>query len=237
LPALLQLVGANTQRSHDGEIRYKCQHTQLSAASKRLRVTDPRAYLRVYTTGNVGLLRFLRVMARAIVEEPLRKLGVTPRIFVSGTATSSDRELPLNLQPGDLVQVKSKEEIVATLTPDGRNRGLFFDREMLPYCGGTFRVKKRVTRFIDDRSGGKMISLKTDCLTLEGVVCSGELSVLRWFCPREIQSFWREAWLRRVDSDQIGSRENATRDPDVVLASELHAGRAQLAADELDSTI
>jgi hypothetical protein len=98
-------------------------------------------------------------------------------------------------------------------------------------------VKKRVTRFIDDRSGGKMISLKTDCLTLEGVVCSGELSVLRWFCPREIQSFWREAWLRRVDSDQIGSRENATRDPDVVLASELHAGRAQLAADELDSTI
>jgi len=28
--------------------------------------------------------------------------------------------------------VKSKEEIAKTLTPDGRNKGLWFDREMLP---------------------------------------------------------------------------------------------------------
>ncbi|MBV9354162.1 MAG: hypothetical protein JO023_01415 [Chloroflexi bacterium] len=141
-----------------------------------------------------------------------------------GTNVRAVREPPLNLQPGDLVQVKSKEEIEATLTPDGRNRGLFFDREMLPFCGGMFRVKQRVTRFIDDRSGGKMIELKSDCVTLEGAVCSGELSAVRWFCPREIQSFWREVWLRRVDA--LPSESGGP--PKAAVSAEHHPGAAQL---------
>ena len=37
---------------------------------------------------------------------------------------------PLNLQPGELVRVKSKREIVATLDKMNRNRGLSFDHEM-----------------------------------------------------------------------------------------------------------
>ena len=69
---------------------------------------------------------------------------------------------------------------------------------MLPYCGGTYRVKRRVERLIDDRTG-KMIRIPSDCLILDGVVCSGELSTGRWFCPRQIYPYWREAWLRRVD--------------------------------------
>ena len=231
---LARLVAANTRQSLDRDSnvadRYQCQNTQLSPASQRLRIWDPRAYLRVYMSGNVGLGRFLRVMARAALEEPLRKLGITPRVFVRGSNTSAPPEPALNLQPGDLVQVKSREEIIATLTPDGRNRGLFFDREMLPYCGGTFRVKKRVTRFIDDRSGGKMIELKTDCLTLEGVVCSGELSVVRWFCPREIQSFWREAWLRRANPAE--SRIQVPEASSAGVAVGHHAGAAQVDAEE-----
>ena len=58
----------------------------------------------------------------------------------------------LKVHPGELVQVKSKEEIAATLSPEGRNRGLWFDREMLPYCGGTYRVRQRVNRIIDEAS-------------------------------------------------------------------------------------
>jgi hypothetical protein len=104
------------------------------------------------------------------------------------------------LQPGDLVQVKSRDEIAATLNEHGFNRGLSFDTEMLPYCGGTFRVRQRVQHFIDDRTR-QMVQLKTDCVTLEGVVCSGERSVTRWFCPRNIYPYWREAWLRRVNPE------------------------------------
>jgi hypothetical protein len=201
--ALRQLAGSNTKFETviNGKpaVRYRCQNTELHRASRPLRTFDPRAYLRVYRSGNVGLARFLRVMARAAIEEPLRKLRLTPRIRVRGTSSGSMRAAPLNLQPGDLVQVKTKAEIEATLDANGRNRGLFFDREMLPYTGRTFRVRKRVSRFIDDRKGGEMVELKSDCVTLEGVVCSGELSPVRWFCPREIQSFWREVWLRKVE--------------------------------------
>jgi hypothetical protein len=77
---------------------------------------------------------------------------------------------------------------------------MWFDREMLPFCGGTFRVRRRIHRFIDERAGGRMVELtKNDCVTLEGVVCSGDLSLRRWFCPRAIYPYWRECWLRRVE--------------------------------------
>ena len=39
----------------------------------------------------------------------------------------------LNLQPGDLVRVKSHEEILATINTRNNNRGLSFDDEMVPY--------------------------------------------------------------------------------------------------------
>jgi hypothetical protein len=44
-----------------------------------------------------------------------------------------------------------------------------------------------------------MVVMKTPSVTLDGVTCSGEYSVLRWFCPRFIVLYWREAWLRRVE--------------------------------------
>ena len=79
-----------------------------------------------------------------------------------------------------------------------RTRGLWFDWEMVPYCGGRYRVKDRVERIIDEHTG-QMIEIASDCLILDGVVCSGECSTGRWFCPREIYPYWREAWLRRVE--------------------------------------
>jgi hypothetical protein len=45
---------------------------------------------------------------------------------------------------------------------------------------------------------------KSDCVTLEGVVCSGERSLRRWFCPRAIYPYWRECWLRRVEPRPSG---------------------------------
>jgi hypothetical protein len=178
----------------DAVVRWRCQATELSNATEHLKLWDPRTYVREYTTGNVGFGHFARVTARAAVEEPMRKLGLIPEIPLPGTRTTPEKDPALNLQPGELVQVKSREEIAATLNTEGRNRGLWFDREMMAYCGGTFRVRERIRRFIDDRDG-RMVELKSDCVTLEGVVCSGELSLRRWFCPRAIYSYWRECWL------------------------------------------
>ena len=59
----------------------------------------------------------------------------------------------LNLQPGELVRVKPHEEILATITAGGMNRGLLFDKEMVPFSGRTFRVRTRVEIFVDERTG------------------------------------------------------------------------------------
>ena len=102
------------------------------------------------------------------------------------------------------MRVRPPTEIATTLDEEGMNRGLSFDREMMPYCGRAFRVKDRVQQIIDDKTG-RMLKIPKDCIVLDGPVCSGERSAGRWFCPREIYPFWREAWLERVEeADAVG---------------------------------
>ena len=103
----------------------------------------------------------------------------------------------LDLQPGELVEIKSKAEILETLDINNRNRGLSFDVEMMPYCGGTYRVLRRVEKILNEKTG-RMLTLPNTCIILEGVVCRGCLSRNRRFCPRSIYPYWHEVWLRRV---------------------------------------
>jgi hypothetical protein len=194
--AIAKRLQPHTRRPDANGELYSCQATNLYGASHHLRTLDPRPYFNELASGNVELGRFLKVVARAAFYEPLRKLGLVPNVRIKGKGTSPEDE-PLELQPGDWVQVKTKKEIAATLNPKGKNRGLWFDVEMLPFCGRTYRVRKRVDRIIDDRNG-RMVRMKRDCIMLDGVVCSGDLSVGRWFCTRAIYPYWRECWLRRV---------------------------------------
>jgi hypothetical protein len=187
------------------QVTYRCQNTELPKCTEYLSVWDPRPYVNEWLSGNVSLGHFLKVTSRAAVTEPMRKLGLVPEIHLPGSAKKEDSFARLDLQPGDWVRVKSREEIARTLTPDGRSLGMWFDREMLPYCGGVYRVRQRISRFIHERNG-KMMMPKTSPVTLEGVVCSGDRSICRWFCPREIYPYWREFWLERVPSPANGSR-------------------------------
>jgi hypothetical protein len=196
--ALLRLVTDNAMRIRDGATVYRCQVTQLVAASRPLSTTDPRPYLNEYTSGNVSLTTFVRVMARASVMQPLHRLSLLPMPPIKGTSTTSPHSEPLDLQPGEWVRVKPRRDVEAMLTDKGTNRGLWFDREMIPFCGKVMQVRRRITRIIDERTG-EMNELKSDCITLENGVCSGERSTGRWFCPREIPAFFRECWLERVD--------------------------------------
>ena len=68
--------------------------------------------------------------------------------------------------------MKSKEEIVKTLDTHNANRGMSFDGEMVPYCGREARVLRRVEQIIDEKSG-RMLHLKTPCVVLESVTCTG----------------------------------------------------------------
>ena len=123
-----------------------------------------------------------------------RKTGVIPK----GQKTP---QTVLNLQPGETVRVKAYDEILATLDTDNRNRGLYFDAEAVPYCGGTYRVLTRVNRILDEKTG-KLIKLKNESIILDEVYCQSRYSECRMFCPRSIYSYWREGWLERVPNKE-----------------------------------
>jgi hypothetical protein len=189
---------ARREVAGDSEEVWRCQATEAFRATARLRTSNLRQYWRELRYGNVGVLHFVRVAVRGFLWEVVGRLRLMGPVPLTGEAAPSSAAEPLDLQPGDLVEVRPPAEIQRTLDANGFNRGLSFDREMLPYCGGTYRVKDRVQRIIDDRTG-RMLNISKDCLILDGVVCSGERSHGRWFCPREIYPYWREAWLRRVE--------------------------------------
>jgi len=69
--------------------------------------------------------------------------------------------------------------------------------EMVPHCGREYRVRSRVSNFLEEKTG-KMVTLKTPAVILENVWCQSRYSTCRVFCPRSIYSWWREVWLEKV---------------------------------------
>jgi len=209
---------ASSQES--GETIYACQATRLPYATGDLNWWDVRQYVEDYTSGNVGLWRiFCSFVYRLYyslsqagigVGRPMRWFydkahflwggSLFPMKFGTIPPNQPTPAGDLNLQPGELVRIKSHEEILRTLNTEGKNRGMAWDSELVPYCGGKYRVLKRVTRIINEQSG-KMQEIKNPCVILDSVVCEARYSACRLFCPRAIYSWWREIWLERVEPE------------------------------------
>lgn len=107
-------------------------------------------------------------------------------------STPMPQEHVLDLQPGDLVQIKSEEEVRQTLDSSNRSCGLGFMEGMSQHCGKTYRVYKPVKTIILEGTG-EVRRMKNTVL-LEGVICDGE----RLGCDRSCFYFWKESWLKRV---------------------------------------
>ena len=204
----LSLLEINTRKEPgpDGEPRYSCQATELlRAAPACLPARDLRQYVTDVKTGNVNALASLRAFLFVVFN---RLQGVSKRLlprrfwfrdglpwgFVKGRVVGPTPTEHLDLQPGEMVRIKTKEQIEATLNEDRLNRGMGFEEEMARYCGRTARVQARVTKCLDEKTG-RMLTMKNPCIVLEGVVCAG---VYNASCPRQFIPFWREIWLERV---------------------------------------
>lgn len=143
----------------------------------------------------------LREAIRRAVSKVMRLVGIkTARKEAAApvakkVATAADEVL--NLQPGELVEVKSLEEVLDTLDDrrpgHGRNKGLLFMFPMPNFCGKRYRVYKRLSRILLE-STGELKKVKNTVL-LEGVVCDGKDF---YDCDRSCYHFWREIWLKRV---------------------------------------
>ncbi|PZG42436.1 hypothetical protein C1I98_19805 [Spongiactinospora gelatinilytica] len=208
-PRSLPLLTISTRREdgEDGEARYRCQATELlRAAPTCLPFGSLRQYADDVRSGNVGVAGSVRTFLVGLFNRfQDRAKRYLPRWlwikdglrwgFVKGGVTEGKTPTAtLGLQPGEVVRIKSKAEIMATLNADLLNRGMGFEEEMARYCGRTARVRARVERCIDEKTG-RLLTMKNPCIILEDIVCAG---VYNANCPREFVPFWREIWLERV---------------------------------------
>jgi len=189
----------------DEEI-FSCQNTAIpEAAPTHIPGWDVRQYIEDVTSGNAPVRQVVRGLAihlfnklqwanRKFLPRLLLINGGRSYPHIEGRVQGRTPKETLDLQPGELVEVKSKEEIFATLDQTGHNRGLRFDIEMLRYCGKQARVQRRVNRLIDEKTG-KMVHIKGDCIVLDGFICAADY---HQSCPRGIEEYWREIWLKRV---------------------------------------
>lgn len=206
--------------SDDADPTYVCQATRLPEATTPLPWWDLRQYVEDYSSKNVdlrtivegglyvGYFGLTKLGQRFRGKQTLIRLydkfqslrGGVPFPRKQGRVPPGEKTPTeaLGLQPGDFVRVKSFEQIRDTLDHNNKNRGLFFDAEEVPYCGQVHRVRSRVNRIVDERTG-KLIKVLGNTVILEEVWCKGHYSDRRMFCPRAIYSFWRETWLERVD--------------------------------------
>jgi hypothetical protein len=209
------LLAASRTKDAEGDVLYSCQATDVPRFTSYMSFWDPRQYIRDLRSGNLksgyegnlrghralelilAVIRLFQASLIGLFNEIQERRRGSRYPFIAGLAQNAGG-VPLNLQPGELVEVRSKEEIMVTLDQGQKNRGLWFDGEMLPYCGGIYRVLRRVNRIVDEKTG-KMIQMKSSCIVLEGVVCRSDFHRL---CPRAIYPYWRESWLKRASQPE-----------------------------------
>jgi hypothetical protein len=213
-----QLVAATVKQGTDSpEPLYRCQATQLVDATTPLKPTNLFQFWRDWRYGNVTLRRAARVLLLAFLRHlpdhvPFGynfsvKLYRGMHLRLNGfAAPEGTGDIPLGkptpgqdegLAPGQKVRVRSHAEIKKTLNVGSKNRGMWFDHEMVKFCDKEYRVAGRVDRIIDEVSG-KMLIMKSPCVVLDEVWCTAEYTDGRLLCRRAVTTYWRENWLERV---------------------------------------
>jgi hypothetical protein len=189
--------GRKIKNMHKGTINLKgCQFGTFQSVAEGNTNTPP-----------VSLVRHIKLAARRHLTPSQDRIlhqkvnAVIDWIWMLiGKKTSKDKEVTSiqrePLKAGDLVRVKSKEEINATLNHLGQTRGCTFMTDiMTPYCGTVQRVLKPMERFVDERD--LRVRKCKGLILLEGVMCGGTTEFGR--CDRSCFIFWREEWLGKIE--------------------------------------
>lgn len=157
-----------------------CQLTRMPNAFEKISVITRLARFprKVYWA--------IRRRIEHVITAVIRRIKKSPLPAVQKTA--------LEINPGDLVRVRSKEEITSTLNSWNEYKGCAFIDDMWDYCGTTQRVFKKVRNFIDERD--YRMKRVNGLVILENVFCQGTRVLGN--CDRSCFFFWREEWLEKL---------------------------------------
>lgn len=198
---LLPRLKTKTDENH-----YFCQSTQLGKVTEafpgRQKPWRFRLAFREIRNGDRSVSEILTLLVLWSWQRVQR--AVRGRQWLRGPHTRTPA-VSLGLQPGEVVRVKSRAQIIATLDHRRRNRGMGICYEMTRYCGGKGEVRDRLDRMIDEKTGEMrdirdtviLRNVRTTTMTLRDsdCLCYDELGD----CPRGELMYWREIWLERAN--------------------------------------
>lgn len=149
--------------------------------------------------------RFKRTFARQwnYVGKKHLRIYITPFLKLVRGTPSETKSNQINfsttyvtepIQTGDLVRVRSKDEILPTLDVWKELKGCAFLDEMWQYCDTNQKVLKRMERFLDERD--YKVKKVNGLILLDGVMCQG--TPVFGQCDRSCHFFWREEWLEKL---------------------------------------
>ena len=98
---------------------------------------------------------------------------------------------------GDLVEVRSKEEILATLGDDGRIAGMPFMPEMLQFCGQQFEVGAVAHKTCETAKRTYKGRRLEKTVHVADLRCDGSA---HGGCQAACRLFWRDEWLRPANA-------------------------------------
>ncbi len=110
---------------------------------------------------------------------------------------------------GELVEVRSRDEILATLDAEGCIDGMPFMPEMLASCGRTFRVSAVAHKSCETANRTWKGRRLDATVHLVGSRCNGSA---HGGCEADCNLFWKDAWLKPAaavaDAASVGTSES-----------------------------
>jgi hypothetical protein len=144
-----------------------------------------------------GIKRLLAVPWNLHVKKWLKQAYTVSnsRLGFSSSRQAAKEFIPVvPYNKGDLVRVRSREDIMATLDPFKELKGCAFLPEMYQYCGTQQRVLRSMQHFMDERD--YKLKKVRGVILLENIICNGTPTF--GACDRCCFLFWREEWLERI---------------------------------------
>jgi hypothetical protein len=133
------------------------------------------------------LLGLSRIKSKLLIN---LKLASAPEKSESHLDRSLIKQPVDQFEPGDVVKVRSREEIEKTLNSFAK--GFTCLKKMYDDCGKEFMVYKRVRYFFDEVEG--KIRKSNNMYFLKKSNCTGE----QCKCCRHCFYFWHASWLKKI---------------------------------------
>jgi hypothetical protein len=99
---------------------------------------------------------------------------------------------------GEVVKIKSADEIMKSLDPDTRALdGCLFTEQMQRYCGERYEILKVVSSIFNEHKQ-RTFKTKSALYILENLICDGNADDFPHKCDHACFLLWHEDWLERA---------------------------------------